>query len=114
MGASNICRATIAATAFFLELQNDRQNSLKLLSSSIQSNTRHLCQDQLQLQVDICCKSVLCTCFIRCYQILITGAASSTGLLQVGAGFVLAVGFSFAAYSAYSRYGESNILNLAF
>jgi hypothetical protein len=36
------------------------------------------------------------------------------GLLQVGAGFVLAVGFSFAAYSAYSRYGESNILNLAF
>jgi hypothetical protein len=36
-------------------------------------------------------------------------AASCAGLLKVGAGFMLAIGFSFAAYSAYSRFGNSNI-----
>ncbi|CAK9266573.1 unnamed protein product [Sphagnum jensenii] len=35
------------------------------------------------------------------------------GLLQVGAGFVLALGFSVAAFAAYSRYGNSNIHILA-
>jgi hypothetical protein len=36
-------------------------------------------------------------------------AACCAGLLKVGAGFMLAIGFSFAAYSAYSRFGNSNI-----
>jgi dipeptide/tripeptide permease len=34
-------------------------------------------------------------------------------LLQVGAGFVLALGFSVAAFAAYSRYGNTNIHFLA-
>ncbi|KAH9553102.1 hypothetical protein CY35_09G101900 [Sphagnum magellanicum] len=35
------------------------------------------------------------------------------GLLKVGAGFMLAIGFSFAAYSAYSRFGGKRQIGVA-